>query len=205
MFRYVSAAAVEIKISLWKAIMHCFSCIFSSLSPLILSHYFPNGPYPPKTVHRTVANRCYHGSNFHFLPSPYCSFMRFLLSFTTDTFPFHGRPPSQNFSVMVADQCYHWSNSHFLPSPDCSLLSSPATTTPFQNFAKTTTYRTMPVREQNFSPLSLLLSKRRLKTQTLTDLSLYCYHYRKTQQIRAGKGHTSERLVSTCLIFINFV
>jgi len=132
---------------------------------------------------------------------PLCVFS----SLTIDTFPLHGPLPSQNFSVMVADQCYHWSNSHFLPSPDCSPLLSLTTTTPFQNFAKTTTYRTTPVREQAFSPLSLLLSKRRLKTQTLTDLSLYCYHYRKTQQIRAGKGHTSERLVSTCLIFVNFV
>jgi len=129
-FRYVSAAAVEIKISLWKAITHCFSCVFSSLSPPTLSHYFPNGSYPPKTVHRTVVDQCYHWSNFHFLHShtvPLCVFS----SLTTDTFPLHGPLPSQNFSVMVADQCYHWSNSHFLPSPDCSPLSSLATTTPF--------------------------------------------------------------------------
>jgi len=51
-------------------------------------------------------------------------------------------------------------NSYFLPSPDCSPLSSLADNNPFQNFAKTTTYRTTPVREQPFSPLSLLLSKR---------------------------------------------
>ncbi|KAL9372593.1 hypothetical protein Peur_034837 [Populus x canadensis] len=89
-----------------------------------------------------------------------------------------------------------------------------STTTSFQNSVKTTTYRTTPVREQPSSPLSLFLSKRRLKTQTFTDLSLHCYHCRKTQQIHARKGHTSERPnraektpkrekeVSSCLISI---
>jgi hypothetical protein len=109
------------------------------------------------------------------------------------------------FGLGKAGLLHHWSNSHFLPSPDCAPLSSLATTTPFQNFTKTTTYRTTSVQEQASSPLSLLLSKRRSKTQTFTDLSLHCYHCRKTLQIRVGKGHTSERPVSTCLIFINFV
>jgi hypothetical protein len=44
----------------------------------------------------------------------------------------------------------------------------------------------------------------KIVTQTFTDLSLHCYHCRKTQQLHAGKGHTSERPVSTCLIFVNF-
>jgi len=83
-----SQSKLSLNCNLWKAITHCFSCVFSSLSPPTLSHYFPNGPnyfpngpYPPKIVHRTIANQCYHWSNSHFLPSPYCPFMRFLLSF----------------------------------------------------------------------------------------------------------------------------
>jgi hypothetical protein len=44
----------------------------------------------------------------------------------------------------------------------------------------------------------------KIVTQTFIDLSLHCYHCRKTQQLRVGKGHTSERPISTCLIFINF-
>jgi hypothetical protein len=46
---------------------------------------------------------------------------------------------------------------------------------------KPPTYRTTPVREQASSLLSLLLSKRRSKTQTFIDLSHHYYHCRKTQ------------------------
>jgi len=78
-------------------------------------------------------------------------------------------------------------NSHFLPQTVPLfrlLLQQPH----FYFSQKPPTYRMTPVREQASSLLSLLLSKQRSKTQTFTDLSLHCYHCRKTQQIRAGKG-----------------
>jgi hypothetical protein len=110
-----SQSKLSLNCNLWKAITHCFSCVFSSLSPPTLSHYFPNSPnyfpnspYPPKIVRRTIANQCYHWSNSHFLPSPYCPFMRFLLSFslTTDTFPLHGQLLSQRSSTLLKFFCY---------------------------------------------------------------------------------------------------
>jgi len=83
-------------------------------------------------------------------------------------------------------------NPNFLPHT--VLLSHLLLQPRFYFTLKPPTHRTTP--EQASSPLSLL-SKRRSKTQTFTDLSLHCYNCRKNPRDSCWERSTSEIPVST--------
>ena len=142
--------------------------------------------------------------------------MRFALSLNTDTFPLLSQR-SQTFSnphpkiftkrLIGISLAIHLQKTPIFHLPQAIPLSRllPTTTSPFQNLAKTTTSRTV-YKKSIPLPQSLLLSKhpQRLLPKPSSICPFIVYHCRNTQQLRVGKGHTSERLVSTCLIFVNF-
>jgi hypothetical protein len=141
--------------------------------------------------------------------------MRFLISLITDTFPYF---PNSRKTFPFLTQIVHntvsgrsiWPLIYKLPFSTFPRLFRSLVSCRQQPRFKILQKQPRTGRRQFWkhpsSPVpSSFQTPTKIVTQTFIDLSLHCYHCRKTQQLRAGKGHTSERPVSTCLIFVNFL